>query len=68
MAIENLKIEFGSVSISLSATFGCSSAPHPRVKTINDLINIADDALYRGKKLGRNRVELGTDSPLKYNI
>jgi len=65
VAIENLKIEFGSVSISLSATFGCSSAPHPRVKTINDLINIADDALYRGKKLGRNRVELGTDSPLK---
>lgn len=56
--IENIQIHTQSGTLKLSVTIGCSFAPHEKIKTINDLINLADDALYRGKKLGRNRVEV----------
>ncbi len=40
------------VTISL----GVAAHPNPQIKTIDDLIRLADDALYAAKREGRNRV------------
>jgi len=43
----------------LTASIGIALYPNPEVKTPQDLIKIADAALYEAKKAGRNRVVIG---------
>lgn len=45
-------------NLSMTASFGVAALPHPAIKTIDQLIWEADDALYRAKRNGRNRVEV----------
>lgn len=48
----------GSISdLKISASFGVAAIPHKNIKSTEDLIRLADDALYRAKDNGRNRVE-----------
>jgi two-component system cell cycle response regulator len=45
-------------SITLTASFGVTSIQPAAENTTESLIRVADEALYRAKNLGRNRVEL----------
>ncbi len=50
--------EVPSRVLSVTASFGIASYPESKAVNAEDLINRADKALYRAKKMGKNRVEL----------
>jgi len=49
----------GIPPLSLTISVGIASYPDERVKKFEDLVKIADDALYKSKNKGRNRVTQG---------
>mgnify|MGYP001497789555 CR=1 FL=1 len=55
--IENLSFQGSLKGLKLTASFGVAAFPNPAVDSMNQLIRAADDALYRAKHAGRNRVE-----------
>jgi len=52
---------FEGTSVALTISIGVSSLDDPRAKTENDLVKLADNALYRAKRSGRNRVCMAID-------
>jgi diguanylate cyclase (GGDEF)-like protein len=57
-------IAAGETMLNLTASFGATSVVARQGVTAEDLIRKADEAMYRAKRLGRNRVELlSFDSP-----
>ena len=54
--IEETTITVGDKTINLTASLGVACCPHDDVKSIDDLIRLADDALYAAKQAGRNCV------------
>jgi len=42
--------------LKMTISLGVASCPHTQVEGVNDLIRLADDALYSAKKDGRNKV------------
>ena len=49
----------GAISeLTITASFGIATIPHEQIDSIEDLIRLADDALYLAKNNGRNRVEV----------
>lgn len=57
-ALENSKISFNNEYKSITASFGISFFPLNGTD-LNELINKADELLYRAKKSGKNRVLSG---------
>ena len=55
--IEELAFEGTLSDLVVTASLGVAAIPHPEIETLNQLIREADDALYRAKHAGRNRVE-----------
>lgn len=56
--LQNSKVSFNNEDKSVTASFGISFFPLNGVN-VNDLINKADDLLYKSKKSGKNRVLSG---------
>ena len=57
--IEALKINFKSHELGLTISGGVAGFPSPRVKDAPSMVRIADDALNKAKKEGKNKVVLG---------
>ncbi len=56
--VEEQPIYFKEQNINVTASFGVASCPNPVIKSVEDVITVADKALYDAKKLGRNRIEV----------
>ena len=56
-AVEEMVFNGELKPLQLTITAGVADFPSREVKSVDDLIRIADHALYRGKEAGRNRVE-----------
>lgn len=61
IAAQNILIDGKPVKVT--ASFGVASFPGPGIESIGDLLKAADDALYKAKYAGRNRVVAGRKKP-----
>jgi diguanylate cyclase (GGDEF)-like protein len=57
-AVENHKFVFEGTHIPLTISVGVAGLPDPAVKDAVELVSLADQALYKSKNGGRNRVTL----------
>jgi diguanylate cyclase (GGDEF)-like protein len=57
-AVEAHKFVYDGTHIPVTISIGVAVLPDPAVKDANDLISLADQALYKSKHGGRNRVTL----------
>jgi two-component system, cell cycle response regulator len=50
-------VRLSETSISITASFGCTSVEPADIISTEGVIHLADEALYRAKRIGRNAVE-----------
>ena len=55
-AVEESTLAEGQQSIRVTVSLGCAAYPRQNVEQATALVQAADDALYRAKEMGRNRV------------
>ena len=60
-AVSAEPMKIGSALLRVTASFGVSSAKPGEMGDGKKLVEVADQALYRAKELGRNRVECSSD-------
>ncbi|MBL8913160.1 MAG: diguanylate cyclase [Archangium sp.] len=58
MANDMKRIRFNAAGLSITGSFGVSGYPGRSVTTSDQLIRTADEALYRAKREGRNKISL----------
>jgi diguanylate cyclase (GGDEF)-like protein len=56
--IEEFTMVKANKPLKITISLGVACYPHPKIRTVDDLIRLADNALYEAKKYGRNRVEV----------
>ena len=57
-SIEDSSLAEGEMSVRVTVSIGGVSYPSQSVEKEDGLIRLADEALYRAKESGRNRVEI----------
>ena len=57
LALQNIRFTGPLAKLNLTASLGVACFSHERSATVDGFIKMADDALYRAKANGRNRVE-----------
>ncbi len=55
-ALAAASLQYENQAISITVSIGVAGLPHPALLTPTDFIGAADEALYRAKESGRNRV------------
>ena len=55
-AVEDKTMVVGGQEVRMTVSLGVAACPHPAAESGEALIRLADDALYRAKRAGRNRV------------
>jgi diguanylate cyclase (GGDEF)-like protein len=55
-AVEGHRFEFEGKVIPVTISVGIAVLPNPAVKDASDIVGFADQALYKSKNAGRNRV------------
>ena len=58
IAAEMQKVKAGPSGLKVTASFGVSGFPGRSVNTFEQLVRTADEALYRAKREGRNKISL----------
>ena len=66
--IAALPIPFDQGEIRITASFGVAVCSDENPHDLDSLLRLADEALYRAKKLGRNRVELASSPGLPEDV
>lgn len=61
MAVQSAKFSGDLSSLSITVSLGVSSFPSQNCSTVDGIIKLADDALYRAKESGRNKVECAVE-------
>jgi two-component system cell cycle response regulator len=56
--IEDFVLVEGDRRLKVTISLGVTFYPHPEINSVDDLIRLADNALYKAKRNGRNRVEV----------
>jgi len=56
--VEDFVLLEGGKELRITISLGVASVPQPKIKSVDDLIRYADNALYQAKNNGRNRVEV----------
>jgi two-component system cell cycle response regulator len=59
-AIESQPVQFDGRNISITVSLGVTACSNNNLSNSEGLLRIADDALYRAKRAGRNRAELAS--------
>ena len=57
-AVEGHRFVYEGTHIPVTISVGVAVLPNPEVKDANDIVGFADQALYKSKNGGRNRVTL----------
>lgn len=58
--VAETRIDTGTEEVEVTASMGIASFTAGTASTVDQLLSAADDALYRAKGAGRNRVELAS--------
>ena len=59
--IEALSVPYGATRIKVTASLGVASVTYAKIGDLNNLLKLADDALYFSKNGGRNRVTMSKE-------
>lgn len=66
--VENTPFEVGKAQVNLTVSMGISNFPSHRAKSKEELIRMADQALYDAKRGGRNKVCIFTEKSAQWTI